>query len=468
MPELALPPPAAAALLSEGTALGVWRLRSVLHGFGSESWPAAGQTAQAAQWYEARHALAADQFGTVLVLPRNERAMGVILRFGDLAADFEALQHPALCMPTDSGVTAQGHPYLIFEGVGGQPLLRATSALALRERLGLLLQLCEALASAHRQGWQWAEIDPSMVWLGRDRKLRIMALGLLRMPDPISPLEHVMGLSSAPGYASPEIEAGESPNLRSEVFGVGVLLRALVEGCAQAPSRPEVAPSLQELSPAASWSALSTSQRFSLDALIHKAVAPQAERRYSSVEALAQDLRAWLAGESMSALRLQAMPEPQGTLITPRAAKQWSDGVHWGGRAVAASVFLCGLMLLGLWLERDVLRGLWVKLGTGEAAAKVQSQPATAQAQPAQLQAQPVQARTPIGHDEDLPQLLPSLAALPAVAASGPTPVRPKPRPTQLKTETVSEPQQQASVRPLEPLSTNNGNSGNSADEQGL
>ncbi|MBB4843096.1 hypothetical protein HNP55_001615 [Paucibacter oligotrophus] len=459
MPELALPPPAATALLSEGTALGVWRLRAALQGVGSEPGTPAGQAVQAAQWYEARHVLAADQFGAVLVLPRSERAMGAILRFGDLAADFEAFQHPALCMPTDSGVTAQGHPYLIFEGVAGQPLLRAAAALALRERLSLVLQLCEALGSAHRQGWQWAEIDPAMLWLGRDRKLKLMALGLLRMPDPISPLEHVMGLSSAPGYASPEIEAGESPSLRSEVFGVGVLLRALVEGCAQSPSRPEAAPSLQELSPAASWAALNTAQRFSLDALIHKAVAPQAERRYSSVEALAQDLRAWLAGESMSALRLQPMPEPQGRLMTPRAARQWSGGsAHWGGRAVAASVLLCGLMLLGLWLERDVLRGLWVKLGAGEASARVQTRPA------APIQAEPRQPRQ-IGHDEDLPQLLPSLAALPAPAASGlskpqPPPYRPKPRPP--LPAAVSEPQQQARAEPLEPVN------GNAADEQGL
>lgn len=467
MPELALPPPAAAAWLSEGTALGVWRLRAALHGFGSESWRQsgpAGQAALGAQWYEARHALASDQFGAVLVLPRSERAMGVILRFGDLAADFEAFQHPALCMPTDSGVTALGHPYLIFEGVAGQPLLRGAAALPLRDRLSLVLQLCEALSSAHRQGWQWAEIDPSMVWLGRDGLLRIMALGLLRMPDPMSPLEHVMALSSAPGYASPEIEAGESPSLRSEVFGVGVLLRALVEGCASAPSRPEMAPSSQQLSPAASWSALSTAQRFSLDAMIHKAVAPQAERRYSSVEALGQDLRAWLTGGSLSALRLQPMPEPQGQLMRPSEARQWAGGPQWGGRALAASVLLCGALAAGLWLERDVLQSLWVKLAATEAAA------ATAQTQP-QPQFQQEFAATPQApvstrQDEELPQLLPSLAAMPssgpATSASGPAPVvRARPRPLVLKAEQPAE-QQQASATPAEPVN------GSSAEDQGL
>jgi len=465
MPELALPPPVAAAWLSEGTALGVWRLRQALHGFGSESWSPTGQLGTAAQWYEARHALAADQFGAVLVLPRSDRAMDMMLRFGDLAADVEAFQHPALCMPCDSGVTALGQPYLVFEGVTGQPLLRGAASLPLGDRLSLVLQLCEALACAHRQGWQWAEIDPSMVWLGRDRKLKIIALGLLRMPDPLSPLEHVMALSSAPAYASPEIEAGESPSLRSEVFGVGVLLRTLVEACASAPSRPEAAPGLQPLSPAASWSALDVAQRFSLDAMIHKAVAPQAERRYSSVEALAQDLRAWAAGESLSALRLQPMPEPAAQAVAPPPPRAWKGSASWGGRALAAGVLLCGALLVGLCLEREVLYALWLKLGAAPlaAAARVQAQPDRG-AQPLQEEsaALPPSPQRAAG-EEASAQLLPGLAAVApsASAASAALPGR-KPRPQVVKTPPTPATLQEASARPAEPVN------GRGADEPGL
>lgn len=51
MPNLSLPPPAAAAPLGEGQALGVWRLLKPLPD---------GEQAHAGQWYSARHALATE------------------------------------------------------------------------------------------------------------------------------------------------------------------------------------------------------------------------------------------------------------------------------------------------------------------------------------------------------------------------------------------------------------------------
>ncbi|MDC8784974.1 serine/threonine-protein kinase [Roseateles koreensis] len=332
--------------MSEGLALGVWRVRSALESGGVAPW---GSSGQPAQWYGVSHALAKDQTAVASILPRDERSIAVMLRFGDLAAEFEQLSHPALAPPTDSGVTPTGQPYLIFERGQGRPLLQAAAALPLRERLALLLQFCEALRAAHQQGWLWAEIDPSMVWLGHDHQVRLMALGLMRMAEPSSPFEHVMALSSAAGYASPEILAGEVPNLGSEVFGVGALLRALVMGEAMAgvAGSGDVEP------------ALSPKAQFSLDALIHKALAPQPEFRYASVDDFSNDLKAWLAGQDHSALSFKPMPELREPLAVAieSTVSPWSPA-RSGGRWLAALVLL-GVLMAGAWVARDVLRVQW-------------------------------------------------------------------------------------------------------------
>ncbi|MEE9475775.1 MAG: hypothetical protein V3V71_03860, partial [Roseateles sp.] len=167
MPNLSLPPPAAAAPLGEGQALGVWRLLKPLPD---------GEQAHAGQWYSARHALATEQRAAVLVLDRSDQGAGVMLRYADQAGDLAQLSHPHIAVPSDSGVTPDAHPYLIIEGEHGEPLLPQLGGLGLRQRIELLVQLCEALRSAHQQGWLLAELDPAMIWRGPDGSVRLMGL----------------------------------------------------------------------------------------------------------------------------------------------------------------------------------------------------------------------------------------------------------------------------------------------------
>ncbi|MFV8096498.1 hypothetical protein ACNQ25_25500, partial [Enterobacter cloacae complex sp.6730737] len=93
------------------------------------------------------------------------------------AGDLAQLSHPHIAVPSDSGVTPDAHPYLIIEGEHGEPLLPQLGGLGLRQRIELLVQLCEALRSAHQQGWLLAELDPAMIWRGPDGSVRLMGLG---------------------------------------------------------------------------------------------------------------------------------------------------------------------------------------------------------------------------------------------------------------------------------------------------
>ncbi len=334
MPELCLPPPAVQPLLREGEALGVWRVRAALF-----------RTDGGGQWYRARHALDADRYAAVLVLPRSERSAGVMLRYGDLASELDQIKHAAIAVPTDSGVTAGGQPYLILGWAGGRPLTQARAKLSLRERLQVLVQLCDALRHAHQQGWLLSEIDPSLLWVSSEPQLTLMGLGLVRMPDPDDPFERGMSPGTLPGYVAPEMRAGQAPSLGSEVYGLGALLCMLVDG--RLPS--ELGEGFEDCSLASAWPALSATERLSLDALMHKAAAPVVTQRHASAEALADDLRAWLVGDNHSALTLTPMPvvaKPVPAPVAPEPAEveaimqAWKPAPRRNWRFAVASVVM--------------------------------------------------------------------------------------------------------------------------------
>lgn len=281
MPNLSLPPPAAAAPLDEGQALGVWRLEKPLPD---------GEQAHAGQWYSAHHAMATQQKAAVLVLDRSDLGAGVMLRYADQAGDLARLQHPHIAVPSDSGVTPDAHPYLILEGEHGEPLLPQLPGLSLRQRIELLVQLCEALRSAHQQGWLLSELDPAMVWLGSDGAVRLMGLGLARIPDPTDPFDRGLSLGASPAFIAPERRGGEPPSLASEVYGLGALARVLICGWEDTPKGP--AP--LRGSAADPWPTMREEQQVKLDALLRSAMAASPDLRTRGAEQLADELREWL------------------------------------------------------------------------------------------------------------------------------------------------------------------------------
>ncbi|MGQ3054888.1 MAG: hypothetical protein ACT6S0_24120, partial [Roseateles sp.] len=271
MPNLSLPPPAAAAPLEEGQAMGVWRLVKPLPD---------GEQAHAGQWYSAHHAMATEALAAVLVLDRSDHGAGVMLRYADQAGDLAKLQHPHIAVPSDSGVTPDAHPYLIVEGTHGEPLLPKLEQLGLRERIELLVQLCEALRSAHQQGWLLAEIDPAMIWLDPAGNVRLMGLGLTKIPDPTDPFDRGLSLGASPAFIAPERRNGEPPTLASEVYGLGALARLLVCGWEDTPK------GLAPLRGSAGdpWPALKQAQQVKLDTLLRAAMAESPELRTRGAE----------------------------------------------------------------------------------------------------------------------------------------------------------------------------------------
>jgi serine/threonine-protein kinase len=154
---------------------------------------------------------------------RRERSAAVVEGFlGQLSA-FRKVRHPALVEHQDSGRSLDGRPYLVMERLEGEDLamhLRRSGPLAPSELIRLLLPICELLESLGQQGLFYPELRASDLFL---------LDGLSRFQPKLLDAGRAW-LGDCGVFRAPECGPGDSGDLRSDVFAVGVLMYEALEG----------------------------------------------------------------------------------------------------------------------------------------------------------------------------------------------------------------------------------------------
>jgi tetratricopeptide (TPR) repeat protein len=216
------------------------------------------------------------------------------------------LRHPHIAQLVDGGEGEQGELWYAMELVEGQDLLKhcAQRRLDLRARVGLLLDLCDAVAYAHRNLILHRDIKPSNVLVDREGQLKLIDFGIAKGLD-----EGNEGLTQdqapmTPRYAAPEQLRGERPTTATDLWQIAAVGFELLAG---APARKDG--QLRRLSHATAEGGtehaascgldpqrLQKALRGDLDAILSKALREESEERYANVESLSNDLRAWLQG----------------------------------------------------------------------------------------------------------------------------------------------------------------------------
>jgi len=93
------------------------------------------------------------------------------------------LEHPNIARLHDVGVTADGTPWLAMEYVAGQRIDAwcNTRNAALRERLALFEQVCDAVAYAHRNLVVHRDLKPSNILIGEDGAPKLVDFGIAKL-----------------------------------------------------------------------------------------------------------------------------------------------------------------------------------------------------------------------------------------------------------------------------------------------
>ncbi len=231
------------------------------------------------------------------------------------------MQHPGIAQIYEAGdaeAGGGGHPYFAMEFIDGVPLVRhaEASGLAVRQRLALFAQVCDAVQYAHGRGVVHRDLKPANILVDRADRAKILDFGVARVTSgdiqlTQSNTDAGQVIGTLP-YMSPEQVAGEPAaiDFRCDVYALGVILFELLTG--QLPydlSRQSIAKAvqiIQEREPLRLGS-VDKSLRGDLDTIVSKAIEKDKDRRYLSAAELAADVRRFLADEPILARPATAM-----------------------------------------------------------------------------------------------------------------------------------------------------------------
>jgi tetratricopeptide (TPR) repeat protein/predicted Ser/Thr protein kinase len=207
-----------------------------------------------------------------------------------------SLNHPGIGRLFDAGHSGSGQPYLVMEYIEGVPLDEFAGKLELREKLKLFLQVCSALAHAHRNLVIHRDLKPSNILVDANGQTKLLDFGIARILD-----DQARGLTVerllTPDYASPEQVLGRAQTTATDVYSLGALLYQLLAGHsphARAEGSAEPVETIICSVDPPPPSQLNAMLPRDLDFVTAKALRKEPEERYASVDALADDVQAFL------------------------------------------------------------------------------------------------------------------------------------------------------------------------------
>src|SRR5690606_25162865 len=227
-------------------------------------------------------------------------------RFRREAAILARLNHPNVTALIDSGVADDGTFWLAMPLVDGERIDRWCEAHSpdAHAIVRLYLQVCGAVAYAHRNLVIHRDIKPSNVLVDDDGHVRLLDFGIGQFADAQGEQTQTMWRALTPGYAAPEQLAGAPPSTAVDVYGLGALLHRLLTGRtpqAATQSTDTTRPSLLVRDASDAYHRHYVPLKNDLDRVLLKALSEEPERRYATTEALADDLRRWLDGQPVLA-----------------------------------------------------------------------------------------------------------------------------------------------------------------------
>jgi serine/threonine-protein kinase len=277
-----------------------------------------------------------------------------------------SLDHPHITRMLDAGLSDAGEPYLVMEYIDGIHLDTFCDgrSLDVPARLKLFLQVCDAVAYAHRNLVVHLDLKPSNILVTeKEDNVKLLDFGTSKLIRPDSLLTTTV--MATPAYASPEQLRNEAVTTASDVYALGAILFELLSG--RRPNQDSsvaimIERSIKELPPepitqavtpqAAERRGLTQTRllnllRGDLATIVAKCLSPRPKDRYASVDALITDVQHYLAGRTILA-------RPQTT--TYRLTKF----VRRNRKSVVAGVFaalaLIATSSYALWRQEQAVR----------------------------------------------------------------------------------------------------------------
>ncbi len=216
------------------------------------------------------------------------------------------LHHPGIGEIYEAGTADSGfgtQPFFAMEIVYGLPLVAYANSekLNTRQRLALMIKICEAVEHAHQRGIIHRDLKPANILVNEHGQPKILDFGLARVTDGDMQMTRQTDVGQLVGtlpYMSPEQVMADPHALdtRSDVYALGVILYELLAGKLPydvSRHMTEIVKTIQQVDPA-KLSSINRAYRGDIETIVAKALEKDRSRRYGSAAELAADIRRYL------------------------------------------------------------------------------------------------------------------------------------------------------------------------------
>ncbi len=188
--------------------------------------------------YRARNVRSGEHVALKMLLPGTYESPEALRRLEREAWVARTLNHPGIVQIRECATTEEGLPFLVMDLLEGESLqarLERVGALPWPAARQLALQAGEALAALHGAGLLHRDLKPSNIFLarrGEQERAVLIDFGLAKRinASEASRLTVTGQVLGTPLYMSPEQARGEPLDVRSDVFGLGVVIYEMVAG----------------------------------------------------------------------------------------------------------------------------------------------------------------------------------------------------------------------------------------------
>lgn len=238
------------------------------------------------------------------------------------------LKHPNIVPIYDVGQTRDGRPWFSMEWVEGLPLLSYCNQnrLSIQQRIHLFLSICEVINYAHRNLVIHRDLKPGNILVTPSGQVKLLDFGIAKVLEETTEeaaFTQQNNLVLTPEYAAPEQFKVHAPTVALDIYQLGIILFELLNGTRPfnlkekslfeiptiiSNTAPKQLYEVEKNGPIAAERSvterqLATILRSDLNPICHKAIRPEPEQRYLTVQSFHNDLQRFLQKRPVQARR---------------------------------------------------------------------------------------------------------------------------------------------------------------------
>ncbi len=191
--------------------------------------------------------LGATEHSGVYLAERESSSMPVVLKvlrqmsqYGDSIGAFDRflqeyetiaeITHPNIVKIYDLGV-ADDHAHIAMEYLdGGDLRQKIKEGIPERDAISYLRQIASALSAVHAQGVLHRDLKPANIMLRKDGSIALIDFGLAKRAKLENEITDKGEIFGTPYYMSPEQGHGNTVDVRSDIYSLGVIFYEMLTG----------------------------------------------------------------------------------------------------------------------------------------------------------------------------------------------------------------------------------------------